>query len=73
MEYRGQMPVKVVATSGMPQKSLLGSLLFVLFINDIVANLKHDVLLYSDDIRREIFQLVRKNLNDFLGDSEDTD
>lgn len=51
VSYCGHSSVEVLSTSGVPQGSNLGPLLFNIFINDIVANLTVNCLLYADDLK----------------------
>ena len=61
--------------SGVPQGSVLGPLLFLLFINDLPEHIKNNVFLFADDLKM-IANALRKDLVDedlrILEDWEDT-
>lgn len=56
---RGYLSSPIDVTSGVPQGSHLGPVLFVVFINDLIKNISSDCLLYADDLK--IFRTIKSS------------
>ena len=63
--------------SGIPQGSVLGPVLFVLFINDLPLNVESDVCMFADDTKlyREIanqidIKIIQNDINNLFKWSE---
>ena len=56
VEYMGHRSNTFSATSGAPQGSVLAPLIFSIFVNDIVSDLRSEVLLFADDVK--LFRVI---------------
>ncbi len=51
--------------SGVPQGSVIGPILFVIYVNDLLEHLSEDSLLYADDVKL----IALRNCHDILQNS----
>ncbi len=51
MSVNGSLLQVAKGASGVPQGSVLGSILFVIYVNELADNLTIDHLLYADDVK----------------------
>ena len=49
VKVRGELSEEVRVTSGVPQGSVLGPLLFLVYVNDIWRNIESTIRLFADD------------------------
>ena len=56
VEYMGHRSNTFSVTSGAPQGSVLAPLIFSIFVNDIVSDLRSEVLLFADDVK--LFRVI---------------
>lgn len=51
MVINGQFSLWTLVQSGIPQGSVLGLLLFAIYVNDLPGNVKSSLLLFADDTK----------------------
>ena len=62
MVCKGKLSNPAQVTSGVPQGTVLGTLLFLLYINDLSNNLKSSIKLFADDAL--LYGIVSSDVDD---------
>ncbi len=67
MNVNGTLSQTAEAKSGVPQGSVIGPILFVIYVNDLPDHLLADSLLYADDVKfiapRNRHNILQNSLN----------
>ena len=71
VRVNGEYSKWIKVTSGIPQGSILGPILFVLFINDMPDNVNTNLLMFADDTK--IYNIIRKKEEETLETPERSD
>ena len=62
VKIRNSNSTTLEVTSGIPQGSVLGPILFILYINDITEHINSKIVLFADDIK--LYKTIQNNKND---------
>ena len=67
----GQQSSLLEVSAGVPQGSILGPLLFLIYINDIVTNVSSDIFMFADDTI--LFEIIENHERSFTTLNNDLD
>ena len=49
VDFNGTLSTKATLTAGVPQGSILGPLLFLMYVNDLPSIIKAETIMFADD------------------------